>query len=346
MGPFGRFLVAFLMLFLVIVGGTLGYYFIEGGQPDREPWTLFDSLYMTAITVTTVGYGEVHPLSASGRQFTMVLLFFSVLTAGYSITTLIGFIFEGQIVELVKGRRMERKIAKLTDHYIICGYGVMGKEVAMEFKRSGVPFIVVDTEPEESELFRDESVLFLQGDAESDETLIEAGITKARGLVTTLRKDEANVFVVLTARELNPNLTIVARAAEERSIPKLERAGADRVISPYQIAGRRIASMILRPSVVNFLDVVMESQDVAMRMEEVRITANSPMVSKALRESGIGRQTGAIIIGIHGPDGRMRMNDSENKTLSAIVLQEGDVLISLGNDEQIQSLKAFAEGRT
>ncbi len=241
---------------------------------------------------------------------------------------------------------MERKISQMRDHYIICGCGVVGKEVALEFQREGVPFLIIERNPEESELARDDSIVFLQGDAEDDETLIEAGIEHAKGLIAALRQDEINVFVVLAARQLNPNLMIVARAAEERTVGKLERAGANRVISPYQIAGRRIASVVLRPSVVNFLDVAMEQRNMSMRMEEVRITRESAMVGKALRDSGLGKQTGAIIIGIHGPDGRTRIDDSETKSLSSVVFQEGDILISMGNEEQIKSLKDFAEGKT
>jgi voltage-gated potassium channel len=322
----------------------LGYYLIESEQPGGEPWTITDSLYMTVIT--TVGYGEVHKLSLAGRQFTIVLLFCSMLTAGYSVTTLITFIFEGQILQLMRGRRMERKISQMRDHYIICGCGVVGKEVALEFQREGVPFLIIERNPEESELARDESIVFLQGDAEDDETLIEAGIERAKGLIVALRQDEINVFVVLAARQLNPNLMIVARAAEERTVGKLERAGANRVISPYQIAGRRMASVVLRPSVVNFLDVAMEQRNMSMRMEEVRITRESARVGKALRDSGLGKQTGAIIIGIHGPDGHTRVDDSETKSLSSVVFQEGDILISMGNEEQIKSLKDFAEGKT
>jgi voltage-gated potassium channel len=344
MTSFMRFFIAFLLLSTVVFGGTLGYYFIEGSQPGVESWTLADSLYMTVITITTVGYGEVHTLSEEGRKFTILLLFFSMLTAGYSVTTLIGFIFEGQIVELMRGKRMERQISKLKDHYIICGCGAVGKEVALEFKRMDVPFLIIERDIEQSELGRDESILFIEGDAEDDETLIDAGIQHAKGLVAALRQDEINVFIVLTARQLNPDLAIIARAAEARSVTKLERAGADRVISPYEIAGRRIASVVLRPSVVNFLDVVTEGQDVAIRMEEVQVRAQSPMVGKALRDSGIGSQIGAKILGILGSDGQSRMDESESKTLASVVFQEGDVLIALGNDEEIGSLQAFAEG--
>ena len=338
MPPFARFAIAFLLLLLIIGGGTAGYVWIEG-------WPLGDSMYMTVITITTVGFSEVRPLSQDGRHFTIVLLVLSIATLGYSVTTLIGFIFEGQIIQAMRGRRMERTISKLKDHYIICGCGVVGKEIASEFSREGVAFVGVEQDLSSSDLARDESILIVEGDAEDEETLIKAGIERPRGLAAVLRKDEANVFVVLTARQLNPRLTIVARAAEKRTVNKLLKAGADRVISPFQIAGRRIASVILRPSVVNFLDVMVEGGNLAMRLEEVAVAAGSPLVGKQLRESGIGQQTGAIVVGILGPDGRTRVNPSETAALSGVVLKEGDALIALGNDAQLRRLKAFAQGR-
>jgi voltage-gated potassium channel len=335
MSPSVQFAIAVSLLLVVVVGGTMGYAAIEG-------WPLSDSLYMTVITITTVGYMEVQPLSSQGRIFTIVLIVFSVGTAGYSITTLIGFIFGGQILQEVRGRKMDRAISHLRDHYIICGCGVVGKEVALEFRHAGVPFVVIDQDPMRSELGRDESILFLAGNAEDDDTLIEAGIMEAKGLISALRQDGSNVFVVLTARQLNPDLTIVARAAEEKSINKLIKAGADRVISPYQIGGRRMASVILRPSVMNFLDVVVEGGDVAMRLEEVPVTQQSPFEGKSLGESGIGQHTDAKVIGIQGPDGHSRISQSGTTLMSAVVLQEGDSLIALGSEDQLKSLKAFA----
>ena len=231
MSPLVRFAFAFMLPVLLVLGGTAGYAWIE-------KWTMWESLYMTVITVSTVGYGEVHPLSPTGQRFTILLLTFSVIAVGYSMTTLIGFVFEGQILHAMRGRRMTRSVSKLKDHYIICGGGVVGKEVAQELKHAGMPFVIVDSH------------------AEHDDVLVEAGIHKAKGLIAVLREDALNVFVVLSARQANPNLKIVARAAAEQSIGKLMTAGADRVMSPYQLAGRRIASVILRPSIVDFLDIV------------------------------------------------------------------------------------------
>ncbi|MDA0745764.1 MAG: potassium channel protein [bacterium] len=337
MSPVVRFTSAFFLLCMLLIGGTAGYAWIEG-------WPVWDSLYMTVITITTVGYGEVRPLSSTGQRFTILLLLFSVVTAGYSVTTLLGFLFEGQILHAMRGRRMERTVSKLKDHYIICGCGIVGKEVALELQQAGVPFVIIDRDPEASELGRDESILFVKGNADQDETLLEAGIERAKGLVSVLREDAINVFVVLSARQLNPKLTIVARAAEEQTNSKLLKAGADRVMSPYQLVGRRIASVILRPSIVDFLDVVVGEGDAAMRLEEVKVNAKSSLVGKHLREANIGQQTGAIVVGIQGPDGRPRVDPSAAVTLSGITLSEGDILIALGSADQLGRLKAVAEG--
>ena len=336
MTSFGRFAFAFSLPALLILGGTLGYMWIEG-------WSFWDSLYMTVITITTVGYGEVHPLSAVGQQFTVLLLTFGVVALGYSVTTLIGFVFEGQILHAMRGHRMKRMISNLKDHYIICGGGVVGKEVAQELKQAGMPFVIVDKDPDHSELGRDETVLFVEGHAEDDEVLVEAGIHNAKGLIAVLREDALNVFVVLSARQANPDLTIVARAAEERTIGKLMTAGADRVMSPYQLAGRRIASVLLRPSIVDFLDVVVGEGEAAMRLEQFHVGEGSPLAGKQLKETDIGQRTGAIVVGIQGHEGKPRNHPAASAGLSGVTIHRGDVLIVLGTDGQLNRLKAMAD---
>jgi voltage-gated potassium channel len=338
MSGFSRFIIAFVLLGALLSGGTIGYTLIEG-------WPVWDSLYMTMITITTVGFGEVKPLSHAGQQFTVLLLVASIVSVGFSVTTVIRFLFEGQIVEAMRGRRMERSISNLKEHYIICGCGIVGREVATELRDADVPFVIVDRDPEESELARDPDVLFLKGNAEDDAVLVEAGIERAKGLIAVTPDDAINVFVVLSARQLNSGLTIVARASEEPTIGKLMKAGANRVVSPYQLVGRRIASVLLRPSIVDFLDVAVGEGDVAMRLEEVRVPAGSTLVGKHLREANIGQETGAIVVGIHNSDGRPRIDPSAAVTLSSITLQEGDVLIALGSGEQLQKLKTVAERR-
>jgi voltage-gated potassium channel len=337
MSPFLRFLIAFFSVVLLVLGGTVGYVLIEG-------WSLSDSLYMTFITLTTVGFSEVRPLSDAGRHFTIVFLIFSIATVGYSFTILITYIFEGLFFQTMRERRMKKNVKKIKDHFIICGFGDTGKEVALEFKHSKMKFVVVDIDPESSRLTRDESILFIKGDASDDEVLMEANIEQAQGLVSVLPDDEANVFVVLTARQLNAGLLIVSQASEERTIQKLMKAGANRVISPKQIAGRRLASIVLRPSVVNFLDVIVGGVggvDVPMRLEEVRIEEGSPLVGKTLRESGVGQSTGALIVGILGAGGRTRVNPTSTSSIASARLLENDILIALGSEEQIDKLKIF-----
>lgn len=199
----------------------------------------------------------------------------------------------------------------------------------------------MDKDPSQSDLSRDESILFLEGDAINDEVLVEAGIEKASGLISALPDDESNVFVVLTARQLNPHLLIVSQAAEERTTRKLIKAGANRVISPKKIAGRRLAALVLRPSLLNFLDVIVEGGELDMRIEEVGLASGSPLIDKSLKETGIGQRTGAIIVGINDPDGRVRINPSTTSTLSSVILGEGDVLIALGNEDQLIRLREF-----
>jgi voltage-gated potassium channel len=336
MRPSVRFTIAFCILALLVAGGTVGYSLIE-------KWSLLDGLYMTVITITTVGFGEVKPLSAAGKHFTIVFLVLSIASVGYSVTTLITYIFEGQIVHVVKERRMNRSIKRLKDHYIVCGYGDVGREVAREFTRAGVKFIIIDRDPEKSELVKDQTLLYVQGDAEDDEILKDASIDRAKGLVSVLPEDELNVFVVLSARQLNPNLLIVSKAIEQRTIRKLMKVGADRVISPNQIAGQRLASIVLRPAVLQFLDVMMDGVDTPMRMEQVEVEAGSWIAEKTLRESGIGSKTGAVIVGINAPDGRTRTNPSSNASISSVLLKEKDLLIAVGNDEQLRRLREFVK---
>ena len=322
-------------MIMIIVGGTTGYIIIER-------WSLLDGLYMTFLTLTTVGFSEVHPLSDTGRQFTIVLLILSVFTLGYSVTAFIGYLFEGQIVYAVRERRMARNLRRLRNHFILCGAGNVGREVALEFQRTGVRFVVVDRDFSLSDLSKDESIPFIEGNAEDDDVLISAGITAARGLVSTLPRDESNLFVVFSARQLNPHLLIIAQASEELIEKKLLRAGADRVVSPVQIAGQRMASLVLRPSVVSFLEVMVRGGELSMRLEEVPIATGSPLVGKNLREAGIGQETGAIVVGINSADGATRVNPTANTVLSNVILTDGDVLIVLGSEHQIARLRNFA----
>src|SRR5262249_31534372 len=228
--------------------GTLGYHFLEG-------WSLLDALFMTVITMATVGYGEIHPLSQNGRIFTIFLILGSVATVGYAVSVIGAFIIEGELYQAIRGRRMDRRITSLRDHIIICGGGHVGKYVVQECFKTRTPFVLIEQDQDAlQDVGEVGDLLHLQADATEDETLRLAGIDRARGLVATLGDDKDNVFIVLTARALNPKLRIVGRVIEEKNAEKLRKAGADEVVSTNAIGGLRIASVMLRPAVVTFLD--------------------------------------------------------------------------------------------
>ena len=329
-----RFVAAVLLILILIAGGTAGYMLIEG-------WSISESLYMTFITISTVGFAEVQPLSPAGRHFTIIFLIFGIATFGYSISTVFSFFFEGQVVQSLRDRRMNIFIDRLKDHYIICGCGDIGREVATELRQAGRKFVVIDQKPEDSELARDSSVHIIKGNAIDEEVLTEAKIERAEGLIAALPTDEANVFVVLTARQLNPSLKIVSKAAEQSTVKKLMKAGANRVISPKEIAGRRMAALILHPAVVNFLDIMVGGDATAVRIEEVEVLNESPFLGKTLKDIGVGQHTGAIVIGIQDSGGRPRIDPDTAKMLAAVPLHEGDTLFVLGNENQISRLREF-----
>lgn len=307
-----------------------------------EGWTFNESLYMTFITISTVGFGEVHPLSSSGQQFMMFFLTVSILSVGFTLTALLSFFFEGHIQTTMKERRMKRLLSLTKDHYIICGFGDVGRETASEFSRKKIPFIIVDNAITESEREIYSDFVFIAGDATEESILEEAKIDRAKGLVSCLSNDQQNVYAVLTARQLNSELRIVAKASDERAVKKLQTAGADRMILPKQIAGRRLATVCTHPSIVDFLDVLSSGGDELMRIESIEIGEKSPLNGQSLKKSNIGQYTGAIIIGILDSTGKTRMNTTSTASLASMDLQPGNKLIALGNLDQINNLKKFA----
>jgi len=334
--PFNRFLLALFFILFLIFSGTAGFMFIEG-------WTFDESLYMTYITISTVGFSEVHPLSVTGRKFMIIFLTISIITIGYTLTTLLSFIFEGQIVHTMKERRMKRILSLIKDHFIICGYGDVGRETAEEFYKKKVPFIIVDNNFSEADRDRDSKFTFIYGDATEENILEEAKISKAKGLVSCLSNDQQNVYTVLTARQLNNKLQIVAKASDKRAVKKLLTAGSDRVILPKQIAGRRLATVCTHPSIVDFLEILSSGGDELIRIESIEIVSGSSILGKSLKESNIGQFTGAIIIGILDNNGKTKMNPSAMASLSSVKLQLGDKLIALGNKEQLENLNKFSK---
>ena len=294
---------------------------------------------MTIITLTTVGYREVHELSSRGMIFTIVLLMVGVGTFLYALSAGAKIILEGELQELFGRKRLEKKIKELKGHYIVCGYGRMGKIICRELKSKNVPFVAIERNGDFLNNRSDE-LLGISGDATNDDTLMEAGIERAKGLISVLPNDALNLYVVLSARELNPNLHIVARAGEEGSENKLLRAGADKVVSPYNIGGLRIAHTILRPAVVDFIEFATKTGNIELQMEEITISEGSRMENKSLDQCGIGRELGIIIVGIKRHTGEMRFNPTSRSTIKA-----GDTLIALGEISKLKVLENMSRDK-
>jgi voltage-gated potassium channel len=327
-----KLFLALALIIIVIAFGTAGYQLIEG-------WNFLDALYMTIITLTTVGYREVHELSSRGMIFTIVLLMVGVGTFLYALSAGAKIILEGELQELFGRKRLEKKIKELKGHYIVCGYGRMGKIICRELKAKNVPFVAIERNGDFLNN-RVDDFLGISGDATNDDILREAGIERAKGLISVLPNDALNLYVVLSARELNPDLHIVARAGEEGSENKLLRAGADKVVSPYHIGGLRIAHTILRPAVVDFIEFATKTGNIELQMEEVTIPEGSSMADKSLDQCGIGRELGIIIVGIKRHTGEMRFNPTSRSTVKA-----GDTLIALGEISKLKVLENMSRDK-
>lgn len=335
MTPLQRFLLALTLIIVLIFSGISGFMILEN-------WNFSDSLYMTFVTISTVGFAEVHPLSTQGRYFTMGLILVSLMIIGYIITTLMSFLFEGQLLHTMRERRMKHFLSQVKDHFVICGFGEVGRETANELNKNKVPFVIVDWNISEADKEKYPSYIMIDGDAADEEILSRAKIEKARGLISCLPEDPQNVFTVLTAREMNPGLNIVSRASSENSVSKLKRAGANRVITPKVIAGHRLATVSIRPSVSRFLDAIASGGKDDVHIESCKLNFDSALIGKTLRECNIGQHTGAVIIGILDSAGNLRSNKINRSTIASIELDRGDELIAMGNEEQLNSLRKFA----
>jgi voltage-gated potassium channel len=325
----------FRLLWLILgvnTVGVLGYHFIEG-------WSFIDALFMTVITETTTGYGEVHPLSQAGRAFTIALLLVSVGIIGYAVSTLVTLILEGDLNRIIQGQRMDSRITRLKQHIVLCGLGRTGRYIAEELIKTRTPFVVIDRN--HAHLHELDSVgefLHVEGDATHDETLLAAGVDRARGVVVSLDDDRSNVFVVLSARSLNPKARIVSRVLDEENSEKLLKAGADEVISPNAIGGMRMASAMIRPAVVGFLDQMLRTTDQVVRVEEVRVDLHPDLVGKTLASANLEERAGVLILAIKGRDHLYQFNPSRNT-----VLKRGDVVIVMGPREHLARLSAAEE---
>ena len=325
-----RLLNVVLIFATIVVLGGVGYAVIEG-------WSWIDAFYMSIITITTVGFGEVHPLSAAGKLFTSVLVVLGVAAITYTFTALTNFLIAGEFGDVLEEFRMKRKVEALQGHYIVCGFGRVGQEVCSRLVKEGYSFVAIDNEGQAVERAMHQGYPVVEGDAGDDEVLRRAGILRATGLVAAVESDAANLFVVLTARTLNPGLSIVARADSEASAEKLKVAGADRVLSPYSLGGRLIAQTLLRPDVVDFLEAVMYDESLQLFLEDLTVGVGSSLAASTVGEARIRETTGANILGLkHGED-VLISPDSHHP------LHPGDVLVALGTRHQLEELEKLLQ---
>ncbi len=326
-----NFIIAMISLIVLFITGVVGYRVIEAENPDHE-WTIFDAIFMTVITLTTVGYTDDN-MSEMGRIFTVFLLLGGFGLFVYSVSVATAFVIEGQFREVFRRRKMRKSIDKLSNHYIVCGIGDTGVHALDEMLQMNMDFVVIEYEQERIDsLLETKDFLWVQGDATEDEVLIRAGIERARGLISSLSRDQDNLFVVLSAKQLNPKLKIASKAVEANSLSKLQQAGADEVVLSDYIGGMRLASTVTRPIVVNFLDIMLRSQ-VTTRFAESVIQPGTPLAGLTLEEARIPDQTNLIVVAVHKREGDFIYNPSGKLRLEA-----GDALIVIADNEQLQNL--------
>ena len=321
-----------IALLLVILIGTSGYHYIEG-------WTWFDGFYMVVTTLTTIGYQEVHPLSHAGRVFNVFVILCGVSLLLLAVGLLTQALLEFELQSFSGRRRMEREIGRLDGHYIICGMGRVGRSVARELARKPVPFVIIENAEIKRQRFAHENWPVISGDATLEDTLRHARIERARGLIAATTTDATNLYIVLTARGLNPHLKIIARASEDAAEKHLRTAGADSVVSPYSFAGQRIAQSLLRPHVVSFLDTATTHLGMDLEIGEIHITTGSKFAGKTLESSRIRQERGVIVLAIKRRD-TMRFNPAPDERI-----EPDDCLIAMGEPGQLRQLEESVASR-
>ncbi len=328
MTSFKYLISAIIMSIFIIAIGIIGYMTIEG-------WNFLDSAYMTIITLTTVGFKEVHPISPNGQIFTILLLYFGIGFIFYVLKAVVQFTVEGEIKTLLGRRKLDKKINHMKNHYIICGYGRIGKVIYNTLIKKISKIIVIDENIQAIEEMNKNNILYITGDAVDEDILEKANIKKAKGLIAALGSDANNVFLVLTAKQLNPDLFIMARASHQKGAKsKLLAAGATQVQSPYDIGAKNMAQSILRPTVTNFIELAVTDKTNEIQIEEIPINENSPFLNIMLKDSGIRQNFNLIIIAIKKPDNTMVFNPSFETTL-----RKNDIIIALGENSNLKKLE-------
>jgi len=320
-------IVSIILSLAILIIGTAGYMIIEG-------WRFLDALYMTVITISTVGYREINQIGDAGRVFTILLVAIGVGFTLYVAAAVVQFMVEGRMRIILGRRRLDQKINRLKNHYIVCGYGRIGRVICRNLRRKPLDVVAIDKSPDLIPLMDQDGILYVSADAADEASLIKAGIKQARGLVAALATDMDNVFLVLTARQLAPELTIIARASNEGVKSKLQAAGADSVESPYEMGAVSMAHHIIRPAVTNFLDLAFAHSRKDIQMEEIPVSESSKLVNVQLKDSGIRQNFNLIIIAIKKPDGNMLFNPS----FEAAIMPD-DTVIAVGELENLQKLE-------
>ena len=332
--PLKKFITILTVLILLVIFSTAGIHYIEG-------WPWIDSLWHTVITISTVGYGLVHPLSPLGMLFTMLVIVIAFAIFAYGASSVAAMIFEGELQKILTVKRMEKMVSKLKNHTIVCGLGRTGQAAIKELYKEKIPFVVIEKDEAKIEEAKEHypNLIYIHGDATQDETLLKAGVKSASNLIVATADDADNLFITLSAKNLNPRIRIVTRANREENVIKLKRAGATEVILPNVIGGLRMASLAIRPSVVSFLDIVTHHGEIDLRLEEVKVPKGSPFHGKLLKDLDIPKKTGVIVIGIRREDGSFILNPT-----STTMVLEGDSLIIIGTKEQAEKLKKLVSG--
>ncbi|MHB9074608.1 MAG: potassium channel family protein [Desulfobaccales bacterium] len=318
------------MLLALLVIGSLGFVWLQG-------WNFFDALYMTVTTLSTVGYGEIHPLTPIGRLYNMALILSGMGVMLYIVGSLARVLIEGEIRSALGKRKLIQHIRRLKNHYIICGFGRIGEIIARQLKERDFPLVILDKEPDLAPRLEELGYYFIAGDATRDEVLMEAGIERAKGLVAVVSSDADNIYIVLTARSLNPHIFIVARSEEPGSEQKLLRAGADKVESPYRMGGQKMAHTILHPTVTTFMELAMK-EGIEWSMEEIAVGQTSAILGVPLADSGIRQKLDLILVAIKRADGEMLFNPSHETAILA-----GDTLIALGLRKNLDALEEMVQ---
>jgi len=316
------------LLLIMILIGVIGFHLIEG-------WSFLDCLYMTIITIFTVGFKEVRELSPQGQVFTIFVILGGASTAVFSFTKIAEMVFEGGINKFWRRRRMGKKLINLKDHYIICGHGRMGKIVRERLQEERLPFVVIDNDESKlAELMETNECLFMKGDATQEETLIQAGIKKAKALAALLSSDADNLYLVLTVRLINPSLFILSKAMDEEAERKILQIGANRVVSPYKLSGLKIAQALIRPTLVDFMDLIIRRKELSLYMEEFSVKKDSRIASRNLRECDIRKTANVIVVAMKKPGEDLVFNPSPE-----VKIEMGDILLVLGDEEAINQFE-------